>query len=89
MRLIDADALNFDIVAREDEYGMGLIDGAYWAQGKIDEAPTIDAVTVVRCKDCEYWDVGRCEGKENGLIREYTQPDDYCSYGKRREREKE
>ena len=79
-------------IAREDEYGMGLIDGAYWAQGEIDEAPTIDAVTEVRCKDCVYWaeepdavaDLGRCD-----LTGNYTTDDFYCASGERRQREKE
>lgn len=52
----------------------------------IDDCPTIDAVEVVRCKDCIYWsDDGRCEPIENGLVMEYTTGLDFCSYGKRRE----
>ena len=47
-------------------------------------APTADVVEVVRCKDCVYCDLdGRCEAPENGLIREYVKPNDFCSYGKR------
>lgn len=50
---------------------------------------TIDVVEVVRCKDCVYWDGrgydGRCEAPVNGLIREYSNYDDYCSYGERKE----
>ncbi|MGI5897115.1 MAG: hypothetical protein ACOX6U_09185 [Oscillospiraceae bacterium] len=51
----------------------------------IEKFPSIDAVTVVRCKNCKYWDDGRCEGIENGLIREYTKPYDFCSYGEWRD----
>lgn len=47
-------------------------------------ATVCDMKEVVRCKDCVFWDYGRCEGIENGLIRDYTQPTDFCSYGKRR-----
>ena len=58
---------------------------------EIEYAPTVDAVEVVRCKDCVYWDgigyEGRCEPHKNGLIREYTNYDDFCSYGERREGE--
>ena len=51
--------------------------------------PTIDAVPVVRCGECRYWDDdGRCNPPKNGLIREYTEPDDFCSYGERRDEEK-
>jgi hypothetical protein len=48
-------------------------------------------VEVVRCKDCVYWEGrgydGRCEAYHNGLIRDYTNYDDYCSYGKKRSEE--
>ena len=50
-----------------------------------------DAVHVVRCKDCEYWErltkgnlCGDCNGRRNGLKEEYTTEDDFCSYGERR-----
>lgn len=48
MRLIDADAL--DMFERLNSYY-----GDAWrdAQKEIDEAPTVDAVPVIRCKDCE------------------------------------
>lgn len=43
-----------------------------------------------RCGECMYWDGdGRCEPPENGLIREYTKPTDFCSYGKPREAQKD
>ena len=45
-----------------------------------------DVVEVVRCKDCIYCDLDdRCEAPENGLIREYVKPDDFCSYGERKD----
>lgn len=50
-------------------------------------APTIDAVEVVRCKDCKYWhsntefcDVWSCLN-----VAQRTLADDYCSRGERRE----
>ena len=47
---------------------------------------SIDAVPVVRCGECRYWDEdGRCEPPQNGLIREYTEPNDFCSYGEWRD----
>ena len=50
-----------------------------------------DVVKVVRCINCEYWDgmgyEGRCEAPTNGLIHEYTNYDDFCSYGERRDNE--
>ena len=54
----------------------------------IRQTAAADVVEVVRCKDCVYWDGtgyrGRCEAPENGLIRDYTNNDDFCSYGERR-----
>lgn len=41
--------------------------------------PTEDVVPVVRCKDCKYWDNGDCYRIE------LTRPDDYCSYGERKD----
>lgn len=53
--------------------------------------PKADAVEVVRCIDCVYWDGrgwdGICEAPMNGLVREYTDYDSYCSYGERKEQE--
>ena len=51
MRLIDADALVADT---------SFFDGDDWHYGysakQIANAPTIDAVPVVRCRDCRWWD---------------------------------
>lgn len=51
--------------------------------------PAADVVEVVRCRDCIYWDGegyrGSCETPTNGITRDYTNEDDFCSYGKRRE----
>lgn len=47
MRLIDADALI-------DE--LGISDEDIIFEGMLEDAPTIDAVPVVRCKDCKWYD---------------------------------
>lgn len=56
----------------------------------IDGLPAIDAVPVVRCKDCKYY-VNYCgekccdiflDGKEEPY---QTKPTDFCSYGEREE----
>ena len=49
------------------------------------KAPTVDAVEVVRCKDCKHGcaiDSGNylCNRKMIGKVR----PDDFCSFGERR-----
>ena len=98
MRLIDADRLNKPIYAEEDNItgsGMsydeicGYNDGIDIAWNKIDQAPTIDAVPVVRCYECKHWKkdvegcteiVGRCD-YANYMIG----ANGYCLYGEREE----
>lgn len=46
---------------------------------QIKSMPTIDAVPVVRCKDCKYWDHGDCYRLE------LSRPDDFCNYGEVKE----
>lgn len=53
---------------------------------------TADVSEVVRCKDCVWWEartfgstIGRCENPRNGLVSEYSEDDDFCSYGERKE----
>ena len=78
MRLIDADAL----IEKAKQ------DGAYdhVSAEEIDNAPTIDAEPVVRCKDCEYWTKqsdslqGRC-----ALSGSYPTGAWYCANAERRE----
>lgn len=53
----------------------------------IEGMPTIDAVPVVRCKECKHYEIHRpkvwenCE--RNGHLIPMS-PDDFCSYGERR-----
>lgn len=54
----------------------------------LDNLPSVDAVKVVRCKDCEYFLKAEVNG--NGfLICQVTDKeifeDDFCSYGERKE----
>ena len=55
----------------------------------IAEAPTADVVEVVRCKDCKYWGgitFGNICRRWTGLnVKNCTKPNDFCSYGERRE----
>ena len=49
-------------------------------------AKTIDAVPVVRCRECKWWqeddDVGYCDNPDG--LDNYAKPEDFCSYGERR-----
>ena len=53
----------------------------------IEAAPAVDAVEVVRCKDCKHWEEIKhghgwcCASTPNHAL---TKDDDFCSYGERR-----
>ena len=95
MRLIDADELGVGRCSKD------VLPAAYCAGwngllGLIENAPTVDAVVVTRCKDCKHY-------KESGVLapnkfcfrlNHPTKPgkigynvadDDFCSYGEPRE----
>ena len=84
LRLIDADAL-MDVI-RQHEYRLatkqGSIDYGMFTLGiqqAVDEQPTIDAVEVVRCRDCKH--------RYSDSWCEYVDDDDnfYCARGERKE----
>lgn len=82
MRLIDADKLKGKAFADPD-------DGEHFVYCQdIDEAPTVDAVPVVRCKDCKYYkpDEYECGCDFAGGL-PYVKAGDFCSYGERNEDE--
>lgn len=88
MRIIDADAL-----FKKKRVGtIGSLSGDFVAGFDIDTAPTIDAVPVTRCKDCAHW-TGIALGMRCNLYSfppnawVYSQPEDFCSRGKRKEPE--
>lgn len=92
-RLIDADALG------KTDRPVGklmMFGGEYvYTQTEIDRAPTIDAVPVVRCRDCIYYKEGkllgptkfcyRLKGHDGSEIGYNFAEDEYCSRGQRRE----
>lgn len=90
MRLIDADALyekfkdgKTDTV---QEKGFNSL-GRYLVRN----APTVDAVLVVRCKGCKFWQndgkhiYGMCLNPNIGNVKMNT---DFCSFGERKDGEK-
>lgn len=90
MRLIDSDELwerlnyePWEHNADRDEIALPIVNAA----------PTVDAVPVVRCKDCK-WFADNNGGEWYGckmfhVVRitpeDAPKPDDFCSYGERRE----
>lgn len=54
------------------------------------KAPTADVVEVVRCKDCKHYDIGVClkiysDGNAHPEAWQGRKPEDFCSYGERKE----
>lgn len=86
MRLIDGDGLwerlnyePWEHNADRDEIALPIVNAA----------PTVDAVPVVRCKDCKYGDYDSkpngamaCLRTKDGFWRKET---DFCSYGERKD----
>lgn len=99
MRLIDIDS---DFIAslfpdHHQDYQTFNLDDAYdkgWedALDNLEDAPTIDAVPVVRCRECRKWDAdpdsyGKDDGPKGKCMKSFeeTYDNDFCSYGQRKD----
>ena len=98
MRIIDADAMKRvyqEVLCNH----VTCIDCSLFMDDKycrfetmLSEAPTVDAVPVVRCAKCEHWvknDDGQYVCALFDIANSYgepvvTKPDDFCSYGERK-----
>lgn len=88
-RLIDADLLMKtvfnDVVLVDGEVkGVGLI-----LAETVDKAPAVDAVEVVRCRECKHCDQENhhCDHHMGTAAPLRRKPDDFCSYGERKSNE--
>lgn len=87
MRLIDADALISYIDECSQESRFRVYYG--YAKSFIDNAPTVAAVPVVRCRDCKHRGTDYCifhikgELADEELLRKLD--NDFCSYGERKD----
>ena len=83
-RLIDANAL----ISYMDECSKESRFRVYYGYAKsfIDDAPTVDAVPVVRCRDCKHFKRNLENDTYCSSVNGLTDPeeDDFCSYGERR-----
>lgn len=103
-RLIDYDEIRrlFDVQYKEtvrlirdgETHLDNLAEGFTEADRIIQKIPTVDAVEVVRCKDCKhktkYFNSGKfvCKMKQCvvcGCVVGYIKDDGFCSYGERKE----
>ena len=83
MRPVDADAL------LQRAIPLGWSSPKWVSDIMIDDAPTIDAVPVVRCKDCKWKVVTKL--KENYCLRceDIVKDDYFCADGAKMERSEE
>ena len=99
-RLINANELEANMYheAFETDTDMQKWDSGCWIRYKmfenqIEKMPTVDAVEVVRCKDCKWWKTNYMwNGSERKVcVVEAYEPvrneDDYCAKGERKENE--
>ena len=84
--MIDADKM------RNDWLENGLNEYVYDTNAfleSIDEQPTVEAVPVVRCKDCKHWGTGVDGETERIKCCEYGRymvgENGYCVYGEKKE----
>lgn len=86
MRLIDADRA-MEIVRDQGIAHPNAYHLTNYAMLILREAPTVDAVEVVRCKDCKYWQDNN-DGYPHEECRwghgETPDANDFCSYGERK-----
>ena len=91
-RLIDANALKEKAIRMVTVNSLGNKQHCYFkAVGthEIDKAPTVDAVEVVRCKDCKYWSDGikGCTDRVKFCSIGYYMVGEngYCGFGERKD----
>lgn len=89
MRLIDAEELE---CLFNEQIEQGAIDAFERCafDDALQDATTVDAVVVVRCKDCKHYDMGVClkiysDGNVHPEAWQSRKPDDFCSYGERKD----
>ena len=86
MRLIDAEALKSYMDECSKDGRFRVYYG--YAESFINDAPTIDAVPVVRCRECKYRGTDDCifhikgEPADEELLLKLD--NDFCSYGERK-----
>ena len=101
MRLIDANEVVENIVAERDKISYELVSEKPFKHGNsmrggirkalryIEQAPTVDAVLVVRCRECKHYDTADFDGNIlcgctlHSAMVDIT-PDSFCSYGERK-----
>ena len=100
MRLIDATEVIKNIVAERDKIPYELVSEKPFKHGNsmrggirkalrcIEQSPTVDAIPVVRCRECKYRFKNNGHDKSGCPIIDaniWMDDDDFCSHGERKE----
>ena len=90
MRLIDADMADVVIIydkSNELTQVSAIREYIERQRAFLDKFPTIDAVPVVRCRECNHCDPENyhCDHPMGTAAPLRRKPDDFCSYGERKE----
>lgn len=83
-RLIDAGELKWCKILKPC---MSEMKSAAIREIDINDIPTVDAVQVVRCRDCKHWNISTDKTTTwcTRLRSVETIKDDFCSFGERRD----
>ena len=87
MDLIDRNKLKLHHVWAERHTASGNVCKLVVEVADIEKLPTVDAVPVIRCKDCKYWEE-ESSGRtycERTIFWTNMDADDFCSRGERAE----
>ena len=83
-RLIDA-----NVAIERAKESDKIVKSSIWETGEVieflEDCPIVDAVEVVRCKDCKHWSMGYCNHFAYYSYEPMTNEDDFCSYGERKD----
>lgn len=82
-----------DLISRQAVIDLIMENDPFWCEGMtrtifdgIDRLPSVDAVPVIRCRDCKFLrftgTVWKCQ---NRLVMMLCEPNDYCSRAERKE----
>ena len=88
MRLIDADYGQKQLTIAEVECGKNFETDCNHVRDFLNAMPTIDAVPVVRCRECKYRFKNNGHDKSGCPIIDaniWMDDDDFCSHGERKE----
>lgn len=71
-----------------EKYSHSFLYGLFAAANEVLDIPAVDAVAVVRCRECKFLGFKDFDGICNGpKVLGIVQPDSYCSWGERKDNE--